>query len=104
VKLDEEILSELAQFVEIDRSRDGRVVVSVATVHWDGPGTPILRWTEYDTEFAPGAGDDHIHQTVLQDRRFFRRCSRCGELNNVGHMHSARICQGCAERHLGVVY
>jgi formylmethanofuran dehydrogenase subunit E len=41
---------------------------------------------------------------ALKEPRFFRRCVRCGELNNAGHMHDREICQSCAERFFGVVY
>ncbi len=101
---DEEALVGASDFVRIDRTVSGRPTVSVATVEWDGPHTPTLRWTQYDSKFAVGATDEEIIQAVMQDRRFFTTCSRCGEINNIGHMHSESMCQGCAERHLGVVY
>ena len=104
MKIDDETLALISDFVRIDRSRVDGVVVSIAKVDWDGPHTPVLRWVKYDEAFAPEVCDDRIFQTVLHDKRFFQRCSQCGELNNVGHMHSASICQGCAERSLGVVY
>jgi hypothetical protein len=41
---------------------------------------------------------------ALADPKLFRRCVRCGELQNAGYMHDDRTCMACAEQHLGVVH
>jgi hypothetical protein len=90
------------------RIRDVDVVpcLEVAVVEWHGPQTPELRW-EVAQHFASTPSREEVRvaeQSVLEDSRYFGRCSMCGERCNVGHMHSGTVCQGCAEEHLGVVH
>ena len=94
----------IADFVTIDRSGETTAVVAVATVVWDGPHRPALQWSSYDRTFGAELTDEQIVHVVSGDSRFFSVCLRCGRLANAGHMHSKSICQGCAERYLGVVH
>lgn len=78
----------------------------VGVVGWPHPSTPILQWKalrHWQTQ-PDAASIAEARDSALADPRFFRTCSRCGELNNVGHMHDKEICQACAVLHLGVVY
>lgn len=78
----------------------------VRTIEWPSPHTPKSRWVTA-CDFGPDATEHDVEVTIqklLDDARFFGVCTRCGEKNPVGWMHSQTICQSCAERHLGVVY
>ncbi len=79
----------------------------VGVVDWGGrPHTPRLVWKTHQTWSAlPDAAQlAEAKAAALSDARFFLTCQRCGEVNIEGHMHDQEICQGCAERHLGVCY
>ena len=78
----------------------------VAIVKWEGPHTPSLDWTTF-RRWKREPTEERLQKAqaaALARPRFFRTCSICHELNNAGHMHDDHICQGCAERHLGVVH
>jgi len=81
-------------------------VLEVAVVEWHGPHEPGLRWEEYQSWIGtPNDGEVKTAQLrALADPEFFMQCGRCGERCNVGNMHDNTICQGCAERYLGVVH
>ncbi len=78
----------------------------VATIGWEGVYTPVVtwrvfrRWKREPTE----ASIARARAAALKNRTLFRLCELCDEINTAGHMHSASVCQGCAERHLRVVY
>lgn len=79
----------------------------VATVEWDGtPHTPRLSWTTFRRWIAEPNPQEILEArtAALATPRFFRTCTRCGELTNTGHMHDQRVCQGCAEKFLGVIH
>ncbi len=81
-------------------------VLEVAVVEWHGPHEPGLRWEEYHSWVGtPTDGEVKAAQErALADPELFKQCGRCGERCNVGDMHDDTICQGCAERYLGVVH
>jgi type I restriction enzyme M protein len=81
-------------------------VLEVAVVEWHGPHEPGLCWEEYQSWVGtPTDGEVKTAQLrALADPEFFKQCGRCGERCNVGNMHDDTICQGCAERYLGVVH
>ena len=87
-------------------AREGRAELEVGVVTWPGPAGPTVewktlrRWTRPPTAEALRAAEDK----ALANRRYFRQCSACGQLQNVGHMHDEVLCQGCAHERLGVVY
>lgn len=84
----------------------GEVVLEVAAVEWPEPHEPTLGWTPFRRWKRPPPPERlaAAQETALMAGRFFPVCRRCGERNNVGHMHDREICQTCAEKHLGVVY
>ena len=93
------------EFLAVQRGRGG-LVIKVREIHWDGPHTPREEWVVYRELPQHAAADDvqAVIDAALSDPRYFRSCTRCGEKNPVGWMHSDTVCQSCAERHLGVVY
>ena len=85
---------------------DGESRLEVAIVEWSGPHSPALRWETYRTWSGPPSPEQlsAAHHSALQDPQFFKVCRMCDERNNAGHMRDTTTCQGCAERHLGVVH
>lgn len=78
----------------------------VATVDWPHPATPALKWTTFRL-WKTEPTDDRLQKAraaALTRPRYFRTCSLCHKLTNAGHMHDDQTCQGCASRHLGIVY
>lgn len=94
---------------EFTRAREEGVdvVLEVRVIDWEaGPHTPHANWIEVG-RIAVGSDAAMISGArgrLLKRRRFFRVCSLCAERTPVGWMHDSRICHGCAERTLGVVY
>ncbi len=41
---------------------------------------------------------------ILNNKKYFRVCGHCFELNHVGHMDGKYLCQSCAEEYFGVVH
>lgn len=79
--------------------------LEVSVISWNGH-SPTSAWVDFGP-IPKDAGPVETSQAVeriLVSERFFRRCQTCKTLNPVGLMHDANICQGCAERDLGIVY
>lgn len=95
-------LEEYFQCVEVA----GRWKFQVGIVIWDGPHTPEIKWRTYRSWLTPPTEKRLLkaRAAAIAKPRFFRTCTRCGELNNAGHMHDKETCQGCAGRYLKVVY
>lgn len=99
------MIGDPTQFIRVV-SDDDASVLEIAIVVWHGPHEPTLVWNSFrrwssppsDTELRTAEFD------AMHDRRYFKTCEMCGELNNVGHMHDDVTCQSCAERHLGIAY
>ena len=56
---------------------------------------PLAKWEKYKGKYI---------SRILNNKKYFRICGLCGEVNHTGHMHDAYICQSCAEIHHHVVY
>lgn len=84
----------------------GRWEFQVGTVQWDGPHTPHIEWKTYRSwRTQPNAARlARARASAIKEARFFRTCKSCDRIRNVGHMHDPQICQGCAERYLGVIH
>lgn len=65
-----------------------------------------LPWECLEGNLATASADfERAVKTARSARaRALRRCRFCSERFVPGHMHSPDVCQGCAERKLGVVY
>ncbi len=88
-------------------------------VVWPEPHEPKSEWRVF-RRWCLRPSESELQQArrdALQDLRFYRVCSHCHEINNLGHMwrtveHAvegeevprANVCQGCAERHFGVQF
>jgi len=81
-------------------------VFEVAVVRWDGPHTPRLEWKPFRRWKRKPAEQQmaRARSAALGRPSLFRRCTVCEMNRNAGHMHDRTVCQGCAERRLGVVY
>jgi len=79
---------------------------------WNGPHEPYVRpvalVTVYWHEVEPFQAWMLCHPLVsdarAKRRASFGKCRYCKVTLGPEHMHSADVCQGCAERHLGVVH
>lgn len=95
----------LSDYTRIEPGIDG-YWFEVGVVGWTHPHEPGLVWKRFrfwkstpTPERIARAG-----QAALATSRFFQTCESCGELNNAGHMYRRDLCQGCAEKHLNVVW
>ena len=80
--------------------------LSVGSIGWRGPHEPYVTYHTVSTwQSMPSNEDVEVCLAkTAQDTRFFKICTKCNTLNANGHMHSDTMCQGCAERYLGVVH
>ena len=81
-------------------------VLACAVITWPHPSQPKLRWVTA-RRLDVGATDAEIQaarRALLDDPRWFAKCTHCKEWNATGHMHEQGFCQGCAQDLLGVVY
>lgn len=88
--------------------------VSLFDVVWDGPHTPKVKGKKLFSlrySMLPSSSDEAlevIRLLIEASRRIrlasFTICSHCQEVTPPEWMHNETICQGCAEKHLGVVY
>jgi hypothetical protein len=96
------------------RFTDSGLTVSVYGVRWDGPHTPVLdhrplaevAWDDFrggETE-AVVAAQLLVQAAVVVRRAAFCRCRYCGKSTPPEWWHGEDACQGCAERHLGIVH
>jgi hypothetical protein len=83
------------------------VFVGWIDVAWPHPGMPEPRLRDV-VHIPLGEIEDGARRAVERARRRAdkgkRTCRYCGGRFVPGHMHSKDVCQGCAERELGVVY
>lgn len=63
-----------------------------------------VRWPELAPAVALEVCRLLINEAGRQRRESFRTCQYCGRTFGPEHMHSEDVCQGCAERYLGVVH
>ena len=78
----------------------------VATIGSEGPHSPVVNWRVFRRwkRKPMDASIARARAAALKNRTLFRLCELCDDVHAAGHMHSASLCQGCAERHLRVVY
>ncbi len=93
---------------------DEGLAVSVFGIRWDGPHTPVpdhrplaqAAWSDFREGEAEAvvAAQLLVQAAAVVRRAAFRRCRYCGENTPPEWWHGEDACQGCAERHLGVVH
>lgn len=96
---------ELADYVRCVENADGWKF-EVATIGWENPYTPRLTWHVVRSWQTRPIDEDvaKARDEVFNDPEYFGHCEKCNRHCCAGHMHNATICQGCAERYLGVVH
>jgi hypothetical protein len=93
------------EFIRVDSDTRGRRI-SVCTIEWPGPGTPVSTWLTV-WELSPDSTDSAVKLEIdglIRVSEYFAVCVECGQRMPRGWMHDDRICQPCAERNHGVVY
>jgi len=83
---------------------NGRWVLEVGLVVWGSPHQPSLRWKPFRSWKKEPSAERLLAACTAATKRYFRTCTRCGTLCNLGHMHDRSTCQSCAVRFLRVVY
>jgi hypothetical protein len=96
------------------RVSNGGVEVSVFGIRWNGPHTPTrsdrrlcyLSWEELPEDLPEQAVvvQALIQAALVARRAKFRMCRYCQRSMPPEWQHSGDVCQGCAEKHLGVVH
>lgn len=95
------------EHIAIERNAAG-ITISVIDVEWDGH-TPVERHLparKLSTDASPEELSKAIDE-VLSDKKFFRVCNDCRELNVVGHiieLHGKTLCHGCAQMNHGIIF
>ena len=95
----------LESFSRLQR-RSSSFALQVGRVTWPTQHEPTVLWQTWRAYPAEPTTEqlEADRAELLADRRYFLRCSRCGERCNIGHMHDDDTCQSCAERYRGVVH
>ncbi len=94
------------EFVRFDNVSEKRTDVLVQVIAWSTPHTPVSTWTTWRTlAHRPDPLErGSLLSQVLADPKYFETCAECDERSPLGWMHSADICQACAQKNHGVVY
>lgn len=83
------------------------IFVGWVDVTWPGPGHPELE-LQAVRHLTPQEATFALANELSRLRAAYaaasRECRYCGRLFSPGHMHEHDVCQGCAERQLGVVH
>jgi hypothetical protein len=95
----------IREFTRIIRD-DSDITVQVAVIRWPGPAEPAMNWEDAVRlpQSADAAEIQMAQDRLLKNRRYFSRCTECGETQIKGHMWRRGICMGCAERNHGVMF
>ena len=95
----------IEEFIRVE-ARGDRIQVLVCEVSWDSPYEPVSTWTPAK-KLPSGSPPEEVAAVVeglVHDRRYFQVCTECSVRKPAGWMHDEKLCQGCAQRVLGVVY
>ena len=88
-------------------TREQVYVLSVGIVKWSGPHTSRTEWKIVESFKGTRPKQELVDEAIgkaLNNKRYFKICMKCLELNNIGHMFSDYMCEGCAEVFLGVIH
>lgn len=99
--------------VSIRMSMNG-LIVSAYGIHWDDSHTPVrndrelckLSWQELPNDVSQQAviAKAFIQAVIALRQSSFRICKYCNKAQPPEWQHDTNVCQGCAEKHLGVVH
>ena len=95
----------IEKFIRVE-PRGDRIQVLVCEVSWDSPYEPVFTWTPAK-KLPSGSPPEEVAavvQGLVKNRRYFQVCTACSVRVPKGWMHDGKLCQGCAQRVLGVVY
>lgn len=109
-------------YIRLNTSPEGDVVIEVCVINWDGPHTPFSDWTivkRFEKNSRKQEQSDRMFfepftvsifelereiSKILSNRKYFQICGRCRTLNPIGHMCDDYMCQSCGSKFEGVVY
>jgi len=91
---------------------EDEVIFSQFALEWDGPHTPVIRplpiatiqWKNLLKPERQRFFTSLVELIVQRRRKLYRKCQYCKDLTPPEWLHNDQTCQGCAERHLGVVH
>lgn len=91
---------------------DQLITVSVFAIVWETLYLPVLHpehhasldWKQLAADLLMQRLDDVIEEARQIRLRRYRTCGRCGKTMHPEHMHRDKMCQSCAENHLGIVH
>ena len=94
----------LAEFIKV-KSHDDQVEIYFHDFIWEGHTPVSQEELVYKLPLARWEKDKEKYMSrILNNKKYFRICGLCGEINHTRHMHDAYICQSCAVAHHHVVY
>lgn len=85
------------------------IELRLPTVEWTmgayGPAASSRLWKRVEfCEMADAKLISLLNDALKQRKNEFRKCRYCERKFPPEHMHASDVCQGCATKHLGVVY
>lgn len=87
---------------------EGHVVIGTISIEWRGAVPPPDFVLSDPVHLARPVDPEHLSKVIEGARAAGiaqrQTCRYCGESFNPGWMHDDDVCQGCAEKHLGVVH
>lgn len=98
----------IREFIKIEK-REDETVILVCVVEWKSSYEPLLKWKvakALEKNLLKSEVDLQVNE-ILNDKRYFRVCTECGECNQVGRtimLQGKSLCHSCAERNHGVVF
>ncbi len=89
-----------------------RITISIFSLRWDGPHTPVIRpirLASLNWRRLPAVQLTSILQNLVETAQTirlssYRLCTRCDKSIPPEWMHNSNTCQSCAERFLSVVH
>jgi len=106
-------LKEFSQYIKIIEVDP--IEIQVANTEWHGAFDAYFLFETY--QLMPSESiDEDIHKVVdelLKDRKYFRKCEICSQINHVGNMDTdipiegkvhTNVCHGCMEKKGNIIF
>lgn len=94
----------LVDFIKVE-IQGGQVEIWFDDFDWHGQEPVSHKVLLYTLRLARWEkGKEKYLSRILNNKKYFRICGLCGEVNHRGHMHDAYVCQHCETVHYGVIY